>query len=27
VLAHHFDTFQEDISKEYRQRICDDVFQ
>ena len=26
VLAHHFDTFQEDISQTYRGRISNDVF-
>jgi hypothetical protein len=26
VPAHHFDTFQGDISKEYRQSISNDVF-
>jgi hypothetical protein len=26
VLAHHFDTFQEDISQAYKQRISDSIF-
>jgi len=26
VLAHHFDSFQDDISQAYRQRISNDVF-